>query len=187
VLNGWQRIRRPDSHEPSIGHQLTWTPSDRLTVNSSSFIGSDKPRQQRRMRYFHDLYAIASVGETWQVAAGFDIGSEEATAGGGRVNRWSAPQVVVRRRLGSNGFAAARVERYRDRGGVLVSPTGEGLDAWGLSANIDRRIGERYTVRSEVRWLRATTPVFETRSDGLRRDDLALTLSVGIDLGDRVR
>jgi hypothetical protein len=187
LLNGWQRIRRPDSLEPAIGHQLTWTPHDRLTVNSSSFIGSDKPRGERRMRYFHDLYAIASVGEAWQVAAGLDTGFEEATAGGGRVNRWSSPQLVVRRRLGSTSFAAARVERYRDPGGVLVSPTGDGLVAWGLSANVDRRFGKRYTLRTEVRWLRATAPVFETRSDGPRRDDVALTVSVGIDAGARLR
>jgi hypothetical protein len=38
VLNGWQRIQRVDGNNaPAFGHQLTFKPSSKITLNSSSF------------------------------------------------------------------------------------------------------------------------------------------------------
>ena len=59
VLNGWQRIQRVDgNHLPAFGHQLTYKPNSKITLNSSSFVGSDKTDSLRQMRYFHNLYGI---------------------------------------------------------------------------------------------------------------------------------
>src|SRR5262245_3758518 len=44
VLNGWQRIQRVSGNSlPSFGTQITFKPSSTVTLNSSSFIGTDKP------------------------------------------------------------------------------------------------------------------------------------------------
>ena len=44
VLNGWQRIQRVDGNAlPSFGTQITYKPSSSVTLNSSTFIGTDKP------------------------------------------------------------------------------------------------------------------------------------------------
>lgn len=53
VINGWQRIQRVHGNQLlSFGTQITYAPNNRFTVNWSTFIGTDDPDIQRRMRYF---------------------------------------------------------------------------------------------------------------------------------------
>lgn len=41
ILNGWQTINAVDGNAiPSFGHKLTYKPNDRVTLNSSSFMGT---------------------------------------------------------------------------------------------------------------------------------------------------
>ncbi len=48
VLNGWQRIQRVDGNSlPSFGTQVMFKPTDEITLNSSTFIGTDKPDSAR--------------------------------------------------------------------------------------------------------------------------------------------
>ena len=62
VCNGWQRIKRVDGNGLlSFGTQITYKPSERFYVNWSSFIGTDDPDVQRRMRYFNRNYALEFV------------------------------------------------------------------------------------------------------------------------------
>jgi len=78
VLNGWQRIQRVDGNStPAFGHQLIFKPNEKLTINSSSFIGNDKPDSIRQMRYFHNLYAVYQINKKFGLTAGFDIGAEQ--------------------------------------------------------------------------------------------------------------
>lgn len=82
VLNGWQRIERPDGNStPAFGTQITFKPSDHVTLNSSSFIGNDKPDSIRRMRYFHDLFGTFTFAGKWSATAGFDAGAERKEKG----------------------------------------------------------------------------------------------------------
>ena len=57
IVNGWQRIQRLEGNSlPSFGSQVQYSPSDRFTLNWSTFIGTDDPDPTRRMRYFSNLY-----------------------------------------------------------------------------------------------------------------------------------
>jgi hypothetical protein len=59
IINGWQRIQRVAGNSlPSFGWQIQGKPTDKILINSSSFIGTDKPDSARQMRYFHNFYAI---------------------------------------------------------------------------------------------------------------------------------
>jgi hypothetical protein len=60
-----------------FGHQLVYKPTDKWTINSGSFIGSDKADSVRQMRYFHNLYAIYQMNEKLGITFGFDIGAEQ--------------------------------------------------------------------------------------------------------------
>jgi hypothetical protein len=94
-LNGWQRIQRVDgNHTPAFGHQLTFKPNDKLTFNSSSFIGNDKPDSVKQMRYFHNLYAQMQLSEKFGVIAGFDIGAEQKAKGSSEYNTWYSPILI---------------------------------------------------------------------------------------------
>jgi hypothetical protein len=71
VLNGWQRIQRVDGNSlPSFGTQITFKPTSTVTLNSSSFIGTDKPDSARQMRYFHNFYGIFQVSSKLGVTVG---------------------------------------------------------------------------------------------------------------------
>ena len=50
ILSGWQRIKLIDGNTlPSFGTQVTYSPSSRITLNSSTFIGTDTPDRRRLM------------------------------------------------------------------------------------------------------------------------------------------
>ena len=56
ALNGWQRIKRVDGNSlMSFGTQVTYKPGGKVTLNYSTFIGTDKADSVRQMRYFHNI------------------------------------------------------------------------------------------------------------------------------------
>ena len=68
ILNGWQRIQRVNGNNtPAFGHQLTFKPNSKVTLNSSSFVGSDTPDSTRQM------ISIAARGEYYSDANGVII------------------------------------------------------------------------------------------------------------------
>jgi hypothetical protein len=74
VLNGWQRIQRVDGNTtPAFGTQVTFRPSSKILLNSSTFIGNDKPDSVRQMRYFHDFYGVFQLSNKWAATLGFGI------------------------------------------------------------------------------------------------------------------
>lgn len=78
ILNGWQRIQRVyGNNTPAFGHQLTFKANSKLTLNSSSFIGSDTSDSIRQMRYFHNFYSQYQLNEKLGLIGGFDIGAQQ--------------------------------------------------------------------------------------------------------------
>ncbi len=165
VLNGWQRIQRIDGNStPAVGHQVTYKPNGRLTLNSSSFIGNDKPDSLRRMRYFHNLYAICQVSRKLEISAGFDIGAEQKAKGAGEYNTWFTPVLIARYAPSEKFSIAARGEYYQDRYGVIIS-TGnpDGFRTFGYSINADYQLTANIVWRTELRNL-------YNRQDAIYRD-----------------
>ncbi len=57
ALNGWQRITRVSGNSlMSWGTQIQFKPSDKVLLNYSTFIGTDKPDSARLSRLFHNIY-----------------------------------------------------------------------------------------------------------------------------------
>jgi Putative beta-barrel porin-2, OmpL-like. bbp2 len=148
LLNGWQRIQRIDGNNtPALGHQLTYKPNSKITLNSSSFIGNDKPDSVRQMRYFHNFYGIFQLNKKIAVITGFDIGAEQKSKGSRERNNWYTPVVIVRLSPDAKNNMAARIEYYSDANGTLISTgTLNGFKTWGYSLNYD------YAVRDNVLW-----------------------------------
>ena len=153
ILNGWQRIQRlPGNQTPGFGHQLTWKPNDKIALNSSSFVGNDKPETSKQMRYFHNFYGQFQLTRQFGLIAGFDIGAEQIAKGSNDYNKWYSP-VLIARFTPSNKLAiAARAEYYSDEGGVIIATgTPDGFKTFGLSLNLDVRIMENVLWRLEAR------------------------------------
>lgn len=164
VVNGWQRIYRVDgNHTPAFGHQLTFKPSAAITLNSSSFIGSDKPDQVRLMRYFHNFYGIFQVNDKFAITTGFDLGAEESAKGSGKYNTWYAPIILMKWSASPKFNLAARIEYYSDANGVIISTgTPHGFKTWGYSLNLDFLLHDQVLWRVEGRGFSSKDPIFNT-------------------------
>lgn len=162
LLNGWQRIYRPDGNQtPAFGHQVTYKPNARVTLNSSSFIGNDKADSVKKMRYFHNLYGIFRVHAKWGLILGFDIGAEQKTKGGPGYDTWWSPVMVVRYAPVAKLGIAVRAEYYSDKYGVMIATgTPGGFQTAGYSLNLDYAVAGNLVWRIEGRGFRSKDPVF---------------------------
>jgi hypothetical protein len=142
----------PGNQTPAFGHQITWTPNEKVTLNSSSFVGSDTPDDARQMRYFHNFYGQFQFHPKFGVVAGFDIGVQQTAKGSSDYDRWYSPVLIARYSPSEQLALAARAEYYSDESGIIVSTgTPNGFQTFGYSLNMDVRVAENVLWRLEAR------------------------------------
>lgn len=184
LLNGWQRIQRlPGNNTPAFGHQLTYTPSARITLNSSSFIGSDVPDPERKMRYFHNFYGQFQLGKKWGLIAGFDVGAQQKARGSSDYDYWYSPVLIGRYTPNEKLAVAARVEQYADRQGVIIAtPAPNGFQTWGYSLNLDWKVMDKVLWRIEGKLFQGKDPIFNLGGSPSRYNAmLASSISVKLE------
>lgn len=161
-LNGWQRIRRVDGNQtPAFGTQVSFKPSDKVTLNYSTFIGNDKPDSVRQMRYFNNLYGIFTITDKFSLIAGFDYGLEQKEKGSSDMNQWYSPVVIARYAFTNKLALAGRVEYYSDEHGVIISTgTPNGFKTTGYSMNMDVTPVPNVMFRLEGRLLNSKDEIF---------------------------
>ena len=179
VLNGWQRIRIPAQGLPlSFGHQVQFKPSEKWLWNSSSFIGTDYVPEQRRMRYFHNLYAIWQLSGKWALQGAFDVGAEQLSKGSSNYNYWYTYTLGSRYSFSGKWSLGLRAEYFRDKGGVLVvSDTGLPFSSMGASVNMDRDLFGGLVFRMEARTLFSKDAIYLRNGVDVRSNH-ALTVSL---------
>jgi hypothetical protein len=151
MLNGWQRIQRPAGNAGmGAGTQVTYSPSEKATLNYSTFFGNDKPDSTKQYRFFHNVYAIAKVTSRISVTAGMDYGMEQQARGAATWNNWLGACAIIQYKPGAKWALAARGEYYEDDSGTIVK-TGVpgGFRTVGFSANFDYFITENVLWRIE--------------------------------------
>lgn len=183
VLNGWQKIQRPPGNStPAFGHQLTYKPNSKLSLNSSSFIGSDQPDSTRKMRYFHNLYGILQANEKLAFTWGFDLGFEQKSKKSRSYNSWFTPVVMAQYRFNDKSTVAVRGEYYQDAKGVIIpTSTPNGFRTWGLSFNFDRQINRFAIWRVEARKFQSKDPIFN-KDNHFKHANVFLATSLAIAL-----
>lgn len=182
VLNGWQRIQRVDGNStPGFGHQLIFKPNEKLTINSSSFIGNDKPDSIRQMRYFHNLYAVYQINKKFGVTAGFDIGGEQKAKGSDQYKVWYTPVLIAKYNATDKLSFTARGEYYQDEKGVIISTgTENGFKTFGYSFNADYQIFPNLVWRTEIRNLSSKDAIFMNRTEEFNKNSLTATTALAI-------
>lgn len=182
ILNGWQRIERINGNTtPAFGSQITYKPNGNITLNSSSFIGNDKPDSVRLMRYFHNFYGTFQLDKKWAATIGFDIGAEQKSKGSSATNTWYSPVLIVKYAAGSKATLAARAEYYHDKNGVIIATgTPGGFQTWGFSANFDYAVAGNVTWRIEAKTLHNKDKIFEKRNGSFITDNTNLTTTLAI-------
>jgi hypothetical protein len=180
-LNGWQRIRRPNANStPAFGSQITYKPSQKLTLNYSTFAGNDKPDSARQMRYYHDVYALIQLSKKLDVIAGFDYGMEQKQKGSGSYNAWFSPALILHCAFSSKFGMAARAEYYEDKKGVIISSgTPNGFMVKGYSLTLDYRPAGSALLRLEGRLFDSKDRYFE-KGGRLSTQNFCLVSSLAI-------
>ncbi len=181
LLNGWQRIQRVEGNQtPAFGHQITYMPNEKITLNSSSFIGNDYPKDEKKMRYFHNFFAQMQLTERFGLIAGFDIGAEQKEKESSEYNTWYSPVLIARFGLSDKVNLATRIEYYSDENGVIIGTgTPNGFQTMGYSLNLDYRITPTVWWRIEGRTFNSQDEIFIKNNEILKTNTfLGTSLSV---------
>ena len=181
-LNGWQRIQRVDGNtSPAFGHQLTYKPSSKITLSSSSFVGTDTPDSTKRMRYFHNFYSIFQLNEHLGLILGFDIGWQQKAKGSSGYDTWYSPVAILKYSPSSKVNVAIRGEYYSDKNQVIIATgTPNGFQTWGYSANLDYNISDNLMWRIEARGLNNKDQSFVNRENNLSNHNHFMTTSLAL-------
>lgn len=181
VLNGWQRIQRADGNNtPAFGHQLTFKPNSKITLNSSSFVGSDTPDSTRQMRYFHNFYGQFQLDEKFGLTLGFEIGAQQKSKGSADYDRWYSPVLIAQFSPTKKISIAARGEHFIDANEVIIlTETPNGFQTFGYSINLDYHITDIVVWRIEGRGFESEDEVF-TVSDEPSTSNYSLVTSLAI-------
>lgn len=152
-LNGWQRIKPiPGKNKPSFGTQATYTPSDRTLWNWSTFLGTDQNLESGTSIYFSNVYGTFSVGERWKLIAGLDVGQRVNQDFGNQT--WWGAAFLAQYSFSEKFSSALRLEHYSDPFQGITFLYGQvGLEASGVSFNLDQKIGNWGLLRLEGRYL----------------------------------
>jgi hypothetical protein len=189
VVNGWQRIQRLQGNSlPSFGTQVSFSPSEKVNLNWSTFIGTDDPDTTRRMRYFSNLYGTFQVGEKFNLIAGFDLGTQQQFKESSAYNLWLSLIAIAQYKIAQRWQAAIRTEYYQDETGVMI-PTGtnNGFQTIGVSLNIDYAPIKHVMCRIEGRWFNSVDNIFVTPT-GSSNNNFMVAASVAVKLPDiRIR
>ncbi|MBW2961097.1 porin [Mesonia aestuariivivens] len=185
VANGWQRIQRLEGNSLlSFGTQVNYSPTDKVTLNWSTFIGTDDPDDTRRMRYFNNLYGQFQLTEKLNLIAGFDLGVQQRFKESSDYDVWLTPIIIGKYSLNDKWKTAIRAEYYQDETGIII-PTGtrNGFQTTGLSVNLDYSPTPRIACRVEARWLNSKDAIFENKSN-LVKDNFIVGASIAIKISE---
>lgn len=181
ALNGWQRITRVDGNSlMSWGTQIYFKPSDKATLNYSTFIGTDKPDSARRWRYYHNLYGVFQLTPLIGLTVGFDIGTEQKARNSSDYNNWYTPVGILRITPNNKWAFALRGEYFSDENGVIISTgTSNGFKTLGTSLNVDYWPQKNTVLRLEGRYLNSKDAIF-IREGSPVDNETAITFSTAI-------
>lgn len=177
VLNGWQRIHRVDGNTtPAFGTQVQFKPNDRVLLNSSTFIGNDKPDTASQWRYFHNFYGVFQLSKAVAATVGFDCGMEQQSRGSRQMNAWYSPVLITRFNTSKKSALALRAEYYSDAHEVIIAAgVPGGFRTWGFSGNMDFAIASNALLRFEARHFTSSGNVFEKNSGRTKNNTFLAT------------
>jgi hypothetical protein len=150
-LNGWQRISAPlNSLGANWGMQIQYTPTPKLTINNSSFIGKVQKGNEEKTRIYSNSYATVKITKRDLLQIGWDIGFQDKTQFKG-VYIWNAFLAQYRHAMRNEKWAfLLRTEKISDPHNVLyIDVSGEQFILNHLSANIDWSPDKRMLFRLE--------------------------------------
>lgn len=176
-LNGWQKIRIPNFiQRPSFGTQINYRLSNKLLLNYSTFLGTDKPDSIKAFRHFHNLYFQYEPTNKFGIIAGFDIGVDKFNAT--TYGTWYSPVLIIKQSINEKTKIAFRGEYYNDPKQIIISTgTANGFQTFGFSSNLDYDLNNKIKFRIEGKILHSKDKIFANENN-----NFSLTTNVTIKL-----
>lgn len=177
LLNGWQRITRVEGNSKmSFGTQIQYKPTSAVTLNYSTFIGTDKPDSARLNRFYNNIYGIFQVSKQFGITAGFDIGTEQKTKGSSSHNTVYSPVLIAKYSFNDRWAIAVRGEYYCDPKGILIATNNpDGFKTYGYSLNIDYAPAANALFRVEGKTLNSKGDIFTSKNNPSKSDSFITT------------
>lgn len=180
-LNGWQRINRLNGNtKPAVGVQLTWKPTDKITVNYSNYLGAEGADSVGVKRFYHNVYGIFQLTDGFGLTVGVDYGAQQKARGSSGQNEVFSPVAIAQYKIAGQWKVAGRVEYYQDKNGVFIATsTQNGFMVTGYSANLDYAPIGNAMVRLEGKLYDSKDKIF-TRNGKLVNKNAAVTASIAV-------
>lgn len=188
MVNGWQRIQRLEGNSlPSFGTQVNYHPSEKVTLNWSTFIGTDDPDTSRRMRYFNNFYGLFKITDKLDLIAGFDIGIQQESKDSNAYDVWYSPTIIGQYQINERWKSSLRAEYYQDETGIIIpTTTANGFKTAGISWNLDYTPTQNLVCRIEGRWLNSQDQVFLT-ANASSQNNFIIATSIAIKFSEVLR
>lgn len=138
-LNGWQRIKRLDGNsKPAGGLQLSFKPSDNITLNYSNYLGYEGEDALRTRRFYQNFYGVLQLSDSFGLTAGLDYGTQQIVKGSSETKQILSPVFIARYAFATQWALAGRYEFYKDSKAMMVATENpNGFKVNGYSLNID--------------------------------------------------
>lgn len=160
VTNGWQRINKPQKDvAPALGTQIVFKPSEKATLNWSTFIGKEFYGTELAMRYFNNLYWDNTWNSKWRTILGFDFGIQDSSSLNDKHLYWMSPVLIAQYSISPKWQTAVRVEYYQDENNVIIA-TSDAFKTSGASLNFDYLPNSKVKLRTEARYLDFKEAIF---------------------------
>ena len=160
VTNGWQRINKPDKTvAPAFGTQIVYKPSEKATLNWSTFIGKEFYGTELGMRYFSNLYWDNQWNSKWRTILGFDFGIQDSSSLNDKHLYWMSPVLITQYSINPKWQTAVRFEYYQDEDNVIIA-TSDAFKTSGASINFDYSPNSKVKLRTEARYFDSKEAIF---------------------------
>jgi hypothetical protein len=180
TTNGWQRIEKPNSKAlPTFGTQVVYSPTDKTTLNWSTFIG-DEPigTDVLRTRYFNNLFLDHGWNEKWRTILGFDMGFQKSIVDD-TFQDWKTVTLITQYSVAEKWNVAARAEYFEDKENVIVG-VGAPFEVFGASFNVDFIPNSKLKLRTEAKWFDSKEPIFN-KETGTTNSNFFLVTSLAFE------
>ena len=161
-LNGWQRINRLNGNsQPAGGFQLSFKPTDKVTLNYSNYLGTEGEDNVRVRRFYNNFYGIFQLTDNVSLVAGVDYGTQQVAKGSDETNKVFAPVAIAQYKFHPEWALAGRIEYYQDKDGVIITTVApKGFQTTGYSLNLDFSPVPNAVVRLEGKAFNSKDKVF---------------------------
>jgi len=163
VSNGWQRIKRVEGNSLlSFGSQVEYQEKNRFKLNWSTFVGTDEPDENRKMRYFNNFYASMHPTAKFNLLLGLDVGFQEREKNSNNFDNWMVFSFLTQYEWSESWKTSFRLEYMEDKDEVIVNSIhASTFQTTSLSLNLDYLPNKQTAVRMEGRWLTAANNAFD--------------------------